>query len=187
MNLLPKNANQVELALDALSAQKLALDITDIDLNPMTCPKKLLPFLAYQWRVNIDELTEEEQRKFIANALEIHRYKGTVHAVEKALQAVFKDSKIIEHQRHFEFDARVKLNPTPHSVYDANKFLTARTLVNQAKNARSRFINFDIDLPEAQLNVNQTNASKVSANLNSQLELNANTNIAIQGAVLWTL
>jgi len=187
MSLLPLNSKKVEFALDALSEKKLNIDFTNIDVNPMTCPKKLLPFLAYQWRVNIDELTEEEQRKFIANALEIHRYKGTVYAVEKALQSVFSDSEIIEHKRVFEFDARVKLNTSTNSVYDANKFLTARTLVNTAKNARSRFVNFEVDLPAAELTINKTDTSTINLNITTQLDFQASSNIVIQGAVSWTL
>lgn len=92
--LLPLNAKPIEKAVDMLNAQRLDFDLTPVDINPLTCPSQLLPYLAAMWRVVIDQLSEQEQRNLISNALEIHRYKGTVYAVQKGLASLLLDSEI---------------------------------------------------------------------------------------------
>jgi len=92
--LLPLYAKPIEKALDVLNAQRLDFDLTPVDINPLTCPRQLLPYLGAMWRVAIDQLSEQEQRNLISNALEIHRYKGTIYAVEKGLEALLLDCEI---------------------------------------------------------------------------------------------
>ncbi len=149
-SLLPIASSREEHATDLVAKAKLDFDLTPVDLNPKTCEIKLLPWLAYQWRVSITGLSEKEQRSLISTARKIHQYKGTVYAVKVALSSVFESSTITEFcgERVFEFDARVTLKADPTAYYDAAKFDTARNLIDAAKNARSRFINFEIDMPE---------------------------------------
>ncbi len=149
-SLLPIASSREEHATDLVAKAKLDFDLTPVDLNPKTCEAKLLPWLAYQWRVSITGLSEKEQRALISTARKIHQYKGTVYAVKVALSSVFESSTITEFdgERVFEFDARVTLKADPTAYYDAAKFDTARNLIDAAKNARSRFINFEIDMPE---------------------------------------
>ncbi|MGL4224615.1 MAG: phage tail protein I [Vibrio sp.] len=150
-SLLPIASFKEEHAASIVAKEKLEFDFSSIDTSPKTCDAKLLPWLAYQWRVNIAGLTEKEQRALISNAREIHQYKGTVHAVKLALASVFASSAITEFSgdRAFEFDAKVALLADPSAYYYATKFVTARELINQAKNARSRFVDFQIEMPVA--------------------------------------
>ncbi len=150
-SLLPVASSREEHATDLVGKKKLDFDFSNVDTNPKTCDAKLLPWLAYQWRVSITGLTEKEQRSLISNAREIHQYKGTVYAVKVALSSVFESATITEFsgERVFEFDAKVKLKADTSLYYNAAKFETARNLINTAKNGRSRFIDFELEMPVA--------------------------------------
>jgi len=185
--LLPLNSSAIEKAIDRVFAQKLEIDLSPIDINPYTCQPQLLPYLAAEWRVDISDLSIDEQRTLIANALEIHRYKGTVYAVERALDSVFDDASLVEHQRAFEFDASVQLKADPNSIYDAKKFTRARKLINNSKNGRSRFGGFDIQPPDGQLHINKFDSCVISAQFNESLTFTGQTPVAITGAIQWML
>ncbi len=173
--LLPLNASVTEQAVDHLAAEKLAMDLRPIDTSALTCPENLLPWLAASWRIDISNLAIEEQRRLIAAAIEIHRYKGTVYAVQKALDAVFDDAQIVEFKKLFYFDARVALKADQSAIYDAGKFSRARTLVNKAKNLRSRLGVFDVDLPDASLPLNQSALAVLSVQMDSILAMQGET------------
>lgn len=57
-------------------------------LNPKTCDKKFLPFLAYENSVDFwsDDLSEQEKRNLISFSKILKRKKGTLYAVEKVLE-----------------------------------------------------------------------------------------------------
>ena len=185
--LLPLNAKPIELALDSLATHQLDMDLTPIDIHPLSCDEKLLPILAAEWRVDISGLAVPEQRRLINNAREIHRYRGTVYAVEKALDVVFDNAEVIEHQRPFEFDAKVQFKADTEAVYDHDKFSVARKLANQAKNGRSSFVNFDIQLPESELDINHQVQGAIKPALNTSLTLTGNSPVVITGAIQWML
>jgi len=69
-----------------------------VDLNPLTCEEKLLPYLAQCWQVLYwDELwTVEQKRKFVADAREVHRHIGTPYALTKMFEALDIDAALIE-------------------------------------------------------------------------------------------
>ncbi|TMP83758.1 phage tail protein I [Pseudoalteromonas phenolica] len=58
--------------------------------DPLRCPVTLLPWLA--WSLSVDDWdeswTEETKRAMIANSVKVHKHKGTVGAVKKALSAL---------------------------------------------------------------------------------------------------
>lgn len=151
-SLLPLNSTLQEHALDLIAEKKLEMDLSGVDMHPLTCPVTLLPYLAHSWKVDIHGLAEKEARQLIFNAPEIHQYKGTVYAVKMALGSIFESSTIIEHsdERVFEFDAKVMFKADSSSYYNRDKFDAARKLINTAKNGRSRFVHFDVELPPAQ-------------------------------------
>lgn len=99
--LLPPNSTTLERAVDrAVGARHVALpsllpSIWDAD----TCPAALLPWLA--WAVSVDEWDEgwsiEKKRAAIRDAPEIHRRKGTLSAIRRALTALEQpDAEIVE-------------------------------------------------------------------------------------------
>jgi phage tail P2-like protein len=87
-DLLPPNADPQERAQSEAIAR-----LSDVPLlvreswNPQTCPAALLPWLA--WALSVDEWdtawTEQEKRDVIQASLMIHRHKGTIGAVRRAL------------------------------------------------------------------------------------------------------
>lgn len=150
VTLLPSTSLPIERALDAIAARQFSLSLAAVDRNPLTCDAALLPYLAYQWRVEIDGLKEEEQRRLIFNAKWIRKYEGTPYAVKKALGSVFEGASLNEYSgdRVFEFSAVIPLIADAHAVYDSEQFARAVKLVNRVKNARSRLTDFDIAMPE---------------------------------------
>lgn len=59
-------------------------------LNPITCDKKFLPFLAYENAVDFwsDELSEQEKRNLILFSKVLKRKKGTIWAINEVLELV---------------------------------------------------------------------------------------------------
>jgi len=90
-DLLPQNATVQERALSEAVARvgSVATPLRDV-WNPDTCPPQLLAWLA--WAFSVDQWdsawTEAQQREFIKRSVEIHRYKGTIGAVQDALGAL---------------------------------------------------------------------------------------------------
>lgn len=90
-SLLPPNASALERVLEQCGA-----GISDIPVpintlwSPKTCPAKLLPWLADS--VSVDEWDshwpEPVKRQVIADSVPLHRKKGTVGAVRRALASV---------------------------------------------------------------------------------------------------
>lgn len=90
-SLLPPNATDSELAMEASTARLAALPVGLRSLwNPATCPAALLPWLA--WGLSVDtwspDWPEATKRARIARAIEIQRRKGTLAGIAAAV-AVF--------------------------------------------------------------------------------------------------
>lgn len=89
--LLPFNATEAErnLSLAMKRSSDLPVNINHL-WDPFRCPENLLPWLA--WSLSVDNWNSAwptpVKRQQIANSIEIHRRKGTVLAVKKAM-AVF--------------------------------------------------------------------------------------------------
>ncbi len=187
--LLPANASELEKAIEqSMDIYSLPVQVAN---NPNTAPLSFLPFLAQGFSVDnwAESLTESEKRAMINNSVEVHKYKGTVYAVKKALSSVFDNTEIIEFKddRIFEFDAKLTLKADTETVYDANKFTLARSLINSAKNARSRFINFDIEMPSAIVNIYHTAATNIKLEMSSEFTLAGTAHHHIQTALIWKL
>lgn len=87
-DLLPSNATAQERAQSEAIARISSVPILVRESwNPATCPASLLPWLA--WALSVDEWdttwTEQEKRDVIQNSLLVHRHKGTIGAVRRAL------------------------------------------------------------------------------------------------------
>ena len=90
-SLLPLNAQDQERAIELSIARHEAIPIITSHLwNPNTCPSSLLPWLA--WALSVDEWdvtwSEATQRAVIQQSATVHRHKGTVGAVKKALHSL---------------------------------------------------------------------------------------------------
>jgi phage tail P2-like protein len=87
-DLLPSSATPQERAMAETIAR-----VSDVPVlvreswNPDTCPAELLPWLA--WAFSVDEWdvgwSEQERREVIKNSLFVHKKKGTISAIDRAL------------------------------------------------------------------------------------------------------
>lgn len=99
--ILPPNASPVELALLTAELARLAsVDPAVIATiwNPATCPAVLLPWLAQGVSVDVwsDGWSETTKRAVIAASPIVHRLKGTIGAVRRALAAFDLETQIVE-------------------------------------------------------------------------------------------
>ena len=99
--ILPRNAGPIERAV--LSAELARIAMVDPTVivriwNPMTCPAVLLPWLAQGVSVDVwsDAWPEATKRAVIAASPIVHRLKGTLGAVRRALAAFDLESRVIE-------------------------------------------------------------------------------------------
>lgn len=97
-SLLPPNSTRLERAV----ADATAVDLNTTGLRHIQsaamCQPQLLPWLAWERSVDDwdDTWTVDIQRSVIAASIEIHRKKGTVGAVRKALHSLGHSGKMIE-------------------------------------------------------------------------------------------
>lgn len=98
-DLLPPNSTVQERALSLSTARVGAVPMPIRQLwSPQTCPADILPWLA--WSLSLDDWSgdwsEQQKRDAIAASVEVHRRKGTVGAVRRALQAIGYEVEIRE-------------------------------------------------------------------------------------------
>jgi phage tail P2-like protein len=99
INLLPPASTAIErAAARAPDLARLNTGIIKTLWHPATCPAALLPWLA--WALSVDEWDEtaplDIQRNIIANAIPIHKLKGTAFAVKTALAVLGHTGHITE-------------------------------------------------------------------------------------------
>ena len=96
-DLLPPNATAQERALSLAAGRNVTTPIRDV-WDPDTCPAALLAWLA--WAFSVDEWdpawSDLQKREVIKTAAAVHRYKGTIGAVQEALAALFVGARVQE-------------------------------------------------------------------------------------------
>ncbi len=92
MSLLPPNATQLELDIEAVIATRYdAIEVAIRDTwDPDNCPLDFLPWLA--WALSVDvwdsDWTEPQKRSAIKAAFALHQRKGTPNSVKNAVAAL---------------------------------------------------------------------------------------------------
>jgi len=100
ISLLPHNSTPVERVLEGPAQKYAGLPMLVRELwNPETCPDQFLPWLA--WALSVDEWdagwSDDQKRGVLAVSVEVHRHKGTLWAMRRALAAAdYVGSEIIE-------------------------------------------------------------------------------------------
>lgn len=99
---LPESSGAAEKALANAVRDNLSVDVPIGDIwNPDTCPAAVLPWLA--WALSVDRWdnswSEETKRNVIRVSIEVHRRKGTVAAVQTALDAQGFKASLLEWHR----------------------------------------------------------------------------------------
>lgn len=99
-SLLPPNATARERAVEGADAAVGDLDVAQVTRvrDPAEAPAAYLPYLAWERSVDVWDPAwpEATKRAVVEAAPEVHRHKGTVHAVEVALGALGVDADVVE-------------------------------------------------------------------------------------------
>jgi len=101
-SILPPNATQLQKDIEAVIASRLSL--LDVDVlrrlnNPEQCPANLLPWLAWAMSVDVwnNDWPLDTQRKVARESVQVHKQKGTIGALRRALGAyLYADIRIEE-------------------------------------------------------------------------------------------
>lgn len=145
MSLLPPNSTSVEQRLENSTLIDLDPEIILKLWNPWTCPLHLLPQLA--WALSVDEWSdswdEATQRQVVASSVQIHRLKGTVGAVELAMESLGHETQLIEWWQTqppgapYTFTAEIDVDQRgmPESMLSS-----LERQINRAKNTRSHYL-----------------------------------------------
>lgn len=96
-HLLPPNATNQERALSLATGRAVPVPIRTL-WSPQACPEGILPWLA--WALSVDDWdaawTIERKRAAVAESVEIHRHKGTIGALRRALEQLGYEVEIDE-------------------------------------------------------------------------------------------
>lgn len=149
-SLLPPNATSLERALEKATLRLDSLPVPLHDLwNPSTCPASLLPWLA--WANSVDQWdagwTEQERRDVIKASLYVHKRKGTIGALDRALRPL---GNLIEVREWFEEQPKAAPYTFRVVIGTATKPVTAELydqmerLIDSAKNLRSHLAGITI-------------------------------------------
>lgn len=141
-SLLPPNASALLKDLEAVSA--VALDLETLNRfvnNPTEAPENILPWLA--WAVSADDWSdnwsEQVRRNVIKASIEVHRRKGTIGALKKALQAFNYTNIKVEEWFQYGSDPyffRVFFDVVEPG-FDVNIIPEVQKVIESTKNARS--------------------------------------------------
>lgn len=139
---LPFNASPLEIAVDETSARISDLPVPLADLwDPWQCPASHLPWLA--WTFSVDAWNtawpETVKRQVIADSLDVHRVKGTIGALKRALNALDLDAVAVSEWFEtagdpYTFDVDVELSTRGLS---ADEETGIRAVIEAVKNVRS--------------------------------------------------
>ena len=142
-SILPLNSTQQEVALEIACREQFDIDVSDLFnlWHPELCPLKFLPFLA--WAVSVDtwedSWSESQKRAVVSESGEVHRRKGTIGAVRRAVSASWEAVEIQEWFAHggdpYTFKALLLSEDEP---FDFGIIPKAREVIMQTKNVRSR-------------------------------------------------
>ena len=169
-SLLPPNAAALECAVEsAINGAIEAVPIPISDLwNPNRCPAPLLPWLA--WQLSADHWDsgwdEARKRELLKNSIAVHRHKGTVGAMRRALDALNFRS---ESEEWFEYGGtafKFRIVVTPEAGASAQDLDDALAAALSAKNTRSHLETIRVSAPVQSTRVSVALGASVGIALN---------------------
>lgn len=151
-DLLPPNATPLCRALAAMGQR-----LTDLPLpirstwSPADCPAQVLPWLA--WAFGVEDWdttwTEDQQRAAVAASLEVHRIKGTVGAVNRAVGALGLQCQVVEWFRTqpmgapYTYSLVLTVTQQGYTLEQLNRLLS---VINRTKSLRSHLDHLQINV-----------------------------------------
>jgi phage tail P2-like protein len=140
-DLLPPYATKQERALANTVSRISNIPVRIKDLwNPQTCPIGILPWLA--WSLSVDDWnsswSEQQKRNAVAASVQVHRTKGTIGALKRALEALGYEVFIDESGAAYTFRLLVNVaGQTYESSFGEEVFQQIENTGLKTKNARS--------------------------------------------------
>ena len=148
MQLLPPHSTELEKALvkifyECLEEKTLFIEqLWDADQSPESLLVYLANFLSVDFKI-YNTLTLEEKRAYIKQSIEIHRKKGTLGALRKALAPIELATSITEWYENDKEPHTIRVNVRPKDRDSDNlapfKIDQLRTIVQQTKNVQTQF------------------------------------------------
>lgn len=150
--LLPPNATPQEIALDGATARISDVPVPVRDTyNAALYSAPLLPWLA--WAFSVDEWnadwTDAQKRQAIADSVFVHRHKGTIGALRKALNALGYEVNVTEWFNKsptpgpaYTFSGQVVIEQV--GIPTLELFNQIVSVANAAKNVRSKIVGMDV-------------------------------------------
>ena len=141
-SLLPPNASQLLRDLESVFGDSFDLPtLNRYVVNPDLAPAHILPWLA--WALSVDDWSdnwsEQIRRNVIKASVEVHRKKGTIGALKKALQAFNYTNVVVE--EWFEYGADPYFFRVFFDVVEPGFDITilpqVQKVIESTKNARS--------------------------------------------------
>ncbi len=141
-SLLPATAPDLSKVLDLLEGRLLSLPVEMITKDPWKVPVQYLDHLAWENSVDVWDATwtEETKRRAISVAAEVHRFKGTPHAIKKALTVFGVEAELLEWWQdsgsgvNGTFDVRAFVSDGPgilnSGLYDASIINAMQSVLN---------------------------------------------------------
>jgi phage tail P2-like protein len=150
ISLLPPNSTDTERATECATARLGDISVPTRTLwDPANCPADLLPWLA--WAFSVDNWDsrwpEAKQRQVVAQALAIHKHKGTAGALRRALDALGYNITLTEWYQEqpaglpYTFRADVVITDT--GLDDATQREIERVILS-TKNVRSHLSSINL-------------------------------------------
>ena len=110
VSLLPPNATAFERALEAAMAQEVDIPIRKL-WSSADCPAALLPYLA--WALGVEEWDsdwpEPVRRAAVANAIAVHREKGTLAGLKRVLDTAGAEYEYLERPAGVPMTAKLSI------------------------------------------------------------------------------
>lgn len=146
-NLLPPNSTQFERQFSAAFARVSAVETPARSFNlPLEAPAVVLPWLA--WERSVDDWkkswTEAQKRQTINNAHYVHCHKGTIGALERALQNLGIQAVVQEWfnmspiGQPYTFSIQIQVNQVG---ANEDQIKDLMQVINNNKNLRSHLVN----------------------------------------------
>ena len=110
VSLLPPNATEFERALEAALAQDVDIPIRKL-WSSADCPAALLPYLA--WALGVEEWDPDwplaVRRAAVANAIAVHREKGTLAGLKRVLDTAGAEYEYVERPAGVPMTAKLSI------------------------------------------------------------------------------
>ena len=155
-SLLPANSSKLERDIEAVIAKRFAsLEIVNRKIfNQDECAGNLLEYLACLLSLDAWESSwnSDKRRQAVKNSLSIHRKKGTIHALKKALENFSYQSEITEWfqpggdaEKPYTFAINLIRDNETLSSDIAGELKKINSVVEDVKNVRSHLRGVKID------------------------------------------